>query len=442
MQSGDNPSATRTSSGRFAAAEPAATKVAGKQGAGASTRAAGGGAARPSQKEASASLAAGKTVHAQAVADAQAPAPAPGTPFGPPASPAPSGGVSAEDVKQLLQSEVAELRHEIIGEIKSLLQQSPPPGFHQPEFQQPPPQQQQYPTQQQQHGPPPPPGFQPAYPRPGAGGGQPLSPARSYDRERHLWDNAGGYPQPGYEHPQPGYEQWPRPVTTYIDPVVPLRKSTLSFQQQLDNGGTGAQRIETIARDPGYVPVNGYEFQKRRLVHQRHGAQSSHECETKEELHQAEPLLDKPRKVNPGKFSENKCYTAREAYELRYLRGIVYSLADIIGYVGGDPAGRIETALPQLKGTFEEAARRLDTLQTTARAEVGYISGADRALILSQADLDDTDRAILASCHPKTAGRLIALNARVQEAKFHATAKAQAAREIAAETKRRGGGTA
>eukprot|EP01052_Picozoa_sp_SAG31_P077310 SAG31_NODE_36669_length_311_cov_0.933962_1_plen_56_part_00 len=55
----------------------------------------------------------------------------------------------------------------------------------------------------------------------------------------------------------------------------------------------------------------------------------------------------------------------------------MHSLADIIGYVAGDPPGRIQTAFPQLKETFENASLRLSVLQTAAMAEAGYLEGAD-----------------------------------------------------------------
>eukprot|EP01052_Picozoa_sp_SAG31_P051415 SAG31_NODE_12198_length_959_cov_1.561628_1_plen_123_part_00 len=112
------------------------------------------------------------------------------------------------------------------------------------------------------------------------------------------------------------------------------------------------------------------------------------------------------------------------------LRTAVYSLADTLGYVAGDPAGRVATALPHFKAIFEVLFLRLSTLQAAARAEAGYLAGSDRGIIMASAQLDDTDAAVASDIHLALAGRIVALNARTAEARFQATTKAQAAAQL------------
>eukprot|EP01052_Picozoa_sp_SAG31_P055035 SAG31_NODE_14969_length_777_cov_16.970501_1_plen_252_part_01 len=101
----------------------------------------------------------------------------------------------------------------------------------------------------------------------GYGAARPTTPAQQ----------GGAYQlDPGY-YGLPGYPPAPNPLPqSFVDPQIPLRRSTLSFQQQLA-AGTEAQRIEVIRLDPGFVPVNAYAFAQRRRQQQRVGARSTAE---------------------------------------------------------------------------------------------------------------------------------------------------------------------
>eukprot|EP01050_Picozoa_sp_SAG11_P021170 SAG11_NODE_3712_length_2266_cov_16.035072_4_plen_172_part_00 len=154
------------------------------------------------------------------------------------------------------------------------------------------------------------------------------------------------------------------------------------------------------ASGPGYVPVNEACRLGKRPAFQQPGHRTDPRLWSDLEWSQAYPLWDR---VKPGteknRHGGTPVVSQRDKNELKALGPSVDALGDVLGYLSGDAAGRIDTALPTLKAIFENLATRRGTLEAGALGDMGYIStdkaisasGASAAIVFVVAALEHRD---------------------------------------------------
>ena len=215
---------------------------------------------------------------------------------------------------------------------------------------------------------------------------------------------------------------------TFVDAARPIRQSPLGFNQQLSAGGTEASKIAVVPDDQGFVPCNAaYRVGKRPTPRFNPGAPTEVRRFSPPEWHTATGGLWTQKK--PG--SQQTAYTARDKKELETLSPAVDAFADTLGYLAGDPAGRIGTALPVLKSCFEMLADRRGEIEAAAYGDMGWTS-LDRAATFRVTQTDDEEQFMARELPPRIAGRLIAHSAKTTEAIFNESAKARARAAVAA----------
>jgi hypothetical protein len=318
--------------------------------------------------------------------------------------------------ERVLEAKFEALSKSLVSQIKSALTPSPPP-------------------------PPPPPSA--VKPAPEPKGETPLSEAQAFARIQAEHQAELDALAAHFGRPPPSALTVP-PVTggavaaayappTFVDAPRPLRRSPLGYNQQLDAGGSEASKLAVVTADQGFVPVNQtYRLGERPAGHLP-GKPIDVRAYFDYEALDCNRLWDKKK---PG--TKNDVFSARDKHEWRTSRAVTDALGDIIGYLQGDPAGRVDSALPELKKCFEVLALRCGAIEAGAYADMGYLS-SDRSATFRALKTDEEEEFLSRHLPPAIAGRLMSLSAKTTEAVFNETAKQRAKEKVAALTKGGGG---